>query len=177
MHLTDDQLNEYLDDESADRAQIELHLSSCGECAARLDALRNLFAEIESIPDLTLSRDLATPFKRQSSPLYQLPRWLTLTTALQGAIALIIIAFTAPLVLQLISPYTSALQTPSFADVFLLLQSQWMVWLNTFSQVQIPTLPEIPVFDLSSLVIVILVIGISTLWLVGNGLLLRNQIK
>lgn len=177
MHLTDDQLNEYLDTEIADRAQIELHLASCRECEARLAALRNLFAEIESLPDLTLSRNLATHFKRQSSPSYLLPRWLTLTTTLQAAVALIIIVFTAPLVLQLVSPYTSTLQTPSFADVFLLLQSQWTVWLNTISQVQIPTLPEIPVVELSSLMIVVVIIGISALWLIGNGLLLRNQVK
>ena len=36
MHLTDDQLNEYLDEATAERVQIEAHLSSCDECAARL---------------------------------------------------------------------------------------------------------------------------------------------
>ncbi len=53
MHLTDEQLNEYLDNESTDeRAQIESHLSSCDECAARLSTLQNLFAELESLPEL-----------------------------------------------------------------------------------------------------------------------------
>ena len=59
MHLTDDQLNEYLDNEAADRVQIEAHLSSCDECAVRLSTLQNLFAEMESLPELTLTRDLA----------------------------------------------------------------------------------------------------------------------
>ena len=55
MHLTDDQLNEYLDNETAERAQIELHLDSCDECAARLSTLQDLFAELESLPELALT--------------------------------------------------------------------------------------------------------------------------
>ena len=39
MHLTDEQLNEYLDNEIVDRAQTELHLFACDDCAARLTAL------------------------------------------------------------------------------------------------------------------------------------------
>jgi len=59
MHLTDEQLNEYLDNEIVDRADIESHLASCGECAARLTALQTLFAELDSLPELELTRDLA----------------------------------------------------------------------------------------------------------------------
>lgn len=177
MHLTDDQLNEYLDNEIADHAQIELHLSSCHECQARLAALRNLFTEIESLPDLTLSRDLATHFKRQSSPSYQLPRWLTLTATFQAALAVIALVIASPLVMQLITPYVSSVQIPSFADVLVQLQSQRIAWLDLFSGLQIPSVPEIPVVELSSMVVVLTLIGVSTLWIVGNGLLLRNSNK
>jgi len=177
MHLTDDQLNEYLDNEIADRAQIELHLSSCSECAARLDALRNLFAEIESLPDLTLSRDFAAAFTRQSNLSYQLPRWLRLTATLQAAIAVITIIFGAPFTMKFISPYLYDMQAPSFAEIFLALRSQWIAWLDRLSQLHIPSIPEIPIIELSSLVIVLTLTGVSVLWIVGNGLLLRNQNK
>ena len=43
MHLTEEELNEYLDNEIQDRARVELHLSACQECAARLSTLQALF--------------------------------------------------------------------------------------------------------------------------------------
>ena len=68
-HISDVQLNEYLDNEIPDRAQIELHLKSCEDCTARLTALLRLFDEVESLPELALSRDLAAHFTR-ALPLY-----------------------------------------------------------------------------------------------------------
>jgi len=173
MHLTDVQLNEYLDNETPERAQIESHLSSCDECAARLTALRALFAEIESLPELTLSRNIAARFALSPSLPAPLPRWLTLTATLQAALALIAIIIAAPFVMNLLP----AIETPSFTDVFVQIQSQWIALLDILSQIQMPTLPEIPVIELSSLVITLTIAGVSMLWLVGNGLLLRNQIK
>ena len=174
MHLTDKQLNEYLDKEIRDRTQIESHLAACDECAARLTALQILFNEIESLPELELTRSIAASFAPSPSlPGPQLPRWLTLTVALQAAIALIAIIIAAPMVMNLLP----AFQTPSVADVFFQLQSQWIAWLNVLSSFQFPIRPRIPVFELSSLVIVLTLAIVSILWLVGNGLLLRNQMK
>jgi hypothetical protein len=48
---------------------------------------------------------------------------------------------------------------------------------DTLANIQLLTLPEMPVLGLSSIVIMSLLAGVSMLWLVGNGLLLRNQIK
>jgi hypothetical protein len=173
-HLTDEQLNEYLDNETTGRAQIEAHLSSCNECAVRLTALRNLFNEIESLPELELTQSIAARFApRPGLPVPQLPRWLTLTATMQAAFALITIIFAAPMVMNLLP----AIQTPSLTDVFIQVQSQWIEWLDMLSQLQMPALPEIPVIELSSLVVVFTLAAVSVLWLVGNGLLLRNQIK
>jgi len=172
-HLTDVQLNEYLDNETAERAQIELHISSCDECAARLTTLQDLFSEIESLPELALSRNFAAPFTRTSSLPAQLPRWLTLTATLQAALALVAIMVAAPFIANLLP----SIEAPSFTDFFVQIQSQWTAWLDILSQLQMPTLPEIPVVELSSLVITLTLAGVSMLWLVGNGLLLRNQIK
>ena len=174
IHLTDEQLNEYLDNETTERAQIEAHLSSCNECAVRLTALRNLFTEIESIAELKLTQSIAARFASSPGlPVPQLPRWLTLTATLQAALALIALILAAPMVISLLP----AIQTPSLTDVFIQVQSQWIAWLEMLSQFQMPVMPEIPVIELSSLVIAPIVAGVSTLWLVGNGLLLRNQIR
>lgn len=174
MHLTDKQLNEYLDKEIQDRIQIESHLASCDECAARLTALQILFNEIESLPELELTRSIAASFAPSPSlPGLQLPRWLTLTVALQAAIALIAIIIAAPLIMDLLP----AIQTPSPTDLFVQVRSQWMAWLGMLSQFKLPALPQIPVIELSSLVITLTLAGVSLLWLVGNRLLLRNQMK
>jgi anti-sigma factor RsiW len=177
MHLTDEQLNEYLDHEAEDRLQIDLHLSTCEECSRRLAALQNLFSEIESLPDLELSRDLAARFVTGSNPAAQLPRSLTLTVTLQATLAMIAIVIAAPFVMQFLSPYVSGIPAPSFAELFLQPQSQWMAWLDMLSTFQFPAIPEVPVIELSSLFMMLTVIGVSLLWLIGNGLLLRNQIK
>jgi len=174
MHLTDEQLNEYLDHESAERAQIESHLAECGDCAARLTALQALFDEIESLPELALSRNLAAPFTRQSNlPVPQLPRWLTLTATLQAALALIALIVAAPFVASLVPEF----QMPSFTDVFIQVQSQWTAWLDTLANYQLPYPPRLPPLEISSLMLTLTLAGASLLWLVGNGVLLRKQIK
>lgn len=172
MHLTDDQLNEYLDHESAERAQIDLHLDSCDECAARLSTLQDLFAELESLPELALTRDLATPFAPRPSLPAQLPAWLPLTVILQAAVALVALIIAAPFAIQLLP----VVELPSLSDAFLQLQSQWTTWLNMLSQFQMPTFPTIS-FELSNLYLMSALAVVFVFWLVGNGLLLRNQIK
>ena len=180
MHLTDEQLNEYLDNALSDRVLVDLHLSTCDECAARLATLRALFEEIESLPELVLSRDIAVPIMRRvggSVAVPAVPRSLRLTVTLQAALAVIAIIFAAPFVMQFVSAYLSRIQTPSFLDMLLHLQTQWRTWLDVLSQFQLPTMPQIPVVELSSLFIILTVAGVSVLWLVGNRLLLRNQMK
>ena len=171
-HITDETLNEYLDNELTDRAEVESHLSQCADCAARLSALQTLFDEIESLPELTLSRSLAALFARRDVG-FALPRWLKLTATLQAALALIIVILAAPLITELLP----AVQTPSLTDALLQLQSQWTTWLDMFSTLQIPPLPQLPALEISSLVLTLTLAGVSVLWLVGNGLLLRNKIK
>jgi hypothetical protein len=172
MHLTDDQLNEYLDHESAERAQIELHLDSCGECAARLSTLQDLFAELESLPELALTKSLAAPFAPRPNLPAQLPHWLPLTVTLQAVVALVALIIAAPFVGQLLP----ALETPSLSNVFIQLQIQWTTWLDMLSQFQLPTFPTFSL-ELSSLYLMSALAVVSMLWLVGNGLLLRNHIK
>jgi len=172
-HISDVQLNEYLDNESTERTQIETHLSVCDECAARLTALKTLFAEIESLPELELTHSFAARFTPTPDLPPQFPTWLTLTATLQAAVALITVMIAAPFISRLLP----VIQMPSLIDLFLQLQSQWTAWLDTLSTFHFPTLPQIPTLEISSLVLALTLAGVSMLWLVGNGLLLRNQMK
>jgi hypothetical protein len=178
-HVTDEQLNEYLDNESGERAQIETHLSTCDECAARFTALKTLFTEIESLPELELTHNLAARFMTPPSLPANLWRWLTLTATLQAAVAITMVVIAAPFISNLLPP----LQTPSFTDVLIQIQTQWTAWLDLLSTLrldsgqvfQMPPLLQIPALEISSLVIALTLVSVSMLWLVGNGLLLRKQ--
>ena len=173
MHMTEEELNEYLDNEILDRKRVDLHLSTCDECVARLTTLQALFTEIESLPELELTQSIAARFAPSPGLPAQLPRWLTLTATLQAALALIAVIVAAPMVMNLLP----AIQTPSLTDIFVQVQSQWTAWLDALSTFQLQSIPEIPVFEFSSLILTLILVGVSLLWLVGNGLLLRNQIK
>jgi anti-sigma factor RsiW len=177
MHLTDEQLNEYLDDEIEDRAHVEKHVASCKDCATRLTALQALFDELESLPDLALSTDLAVAITRRLSREDSLPRSLRLILILQAVAAVVAILVAAPFLVQWISPYLSLVQVPSLADIFLDFQWGWRMWLDTFSLLQPPALPDFPAIELSSLFMIVIVISVSLLWLVGNRFLLRKQTK
>lgn len=171
MHLTDEHLNEYLDGEIAERARVESHLAECADCAARLTALRTLFAEIESLPELELTRPLAARFALTPRLPPQLPRWLTLTAFLQTALAVIAIVLIAPFATNLLP----AIRMPSITETVIQLQSQWIALLETFTAYQLPTLPQLPAIEVSSLMLALTLASVSILWLVGNGLLLRKQ--
>jgi anti-sigma factor RsiW len=176
-HLSDDLLNEYLDNALSDRTPVDDHLAHCTECATRLTALQALFTRIESLPEVRLSRDLAAPVMRRVTGPFVFPRWLTLTAALQAVLALIAVRVAAPFVIEFASSSMPALQTPSLTGTFIQLQSQWVRWLDVLSQIGMPAIPEIPVVEVSSLYFLLTVAGVSMFWLVGNGLLLRNQIR
>ena len=173
MHLTDDQLNEYLDEATTERAVIESHLDSCDECAARLSTLQNLFTELDSIPELALTKSLAAPFTLRPSLPAQLPKFLTLTAFLQAAVALAALIVAIPFVSALLPQ----IETPSFTKLFFQIQSQWTVWLDQLSTLNLPTFQPInlPTLEISSLLFTLA--GVSVLWILVNGLLLRNQMK
>ncbi len=171
MHLTDEQLNEYLDNETANRAEIETHLDSCDECAARLSTLQALFADLDSLPEVTLSRDIAARFRPRPSLVPQLPRWLTLTASLQAAGALVALIIAIPF----FSVMLPKVETPSFTTWFFEIQSLWTSWLDSLSTINLPTFQpaNIPTLEMSTLFIALAIVFVF--WIFGNGLLLRNR--
>ena len=180
MHLTDAQINEYLDHETNERAQIDSHLTVCADCAARLAAFQTLFAELDSLPELELTHSLRAASvwdaARVPSPLdlpAPLPRFITLAAALQAAIALIALVLAAPFVTNMLP----VVEAPSFTDFALQAQTLVASLSDVVMQIQIPALPHIPAPEIPSLVLSLTLAGASLIWLVGNGLLLRKQIK
>jgi hypothetical protein len=176
MHLSDEQLNEYLDHATDERAQIEGHLSTCEDCSARLAALQALFSEIESLPELALSPGFSVRLEPAPGVPAGLPHSLRLTLTLQVALATIAIVAAAPFVMQFLAPYAVSFSAPSLVDIFMQLQSQWTAWLDRLSHISLPAIPELPGIDISNLFVLLTIVGVSLLWLIGNGLLLRNQI-
>lgn len=180
-HVTDMQLNEYLDNESAPagRAEIELHLSSCDECAARLTVLKSLFAEIESLPDLELTPNIAARFiPTRSLPAPQLSPWLTLTATLQAALALIALIAATPVVSRYLTPYLQTYPIPSLNDLAFKLQMNILMWIQTIQSIQFPTAPT-GIFTLpkefSPGIVSASVIGLFLIWIIGNWWLLRKR--
>ena len=173
MHLTDEQLNEYLDNASTERILLEAHLDSCEECAARLSTLQALFTALDSLPEVALSTDLAARFTARPSLVPRLPRWLIPTATLQAALALLALSVSA----RILANRVPAIETPPLAETLLQLQARGLTVLRAITDYQIPALPQVPSFEISSLVLAITLAGASLLWLVGNGLLLRKPLK
>ena len=171
MHLTDEQLNEYLDNASTERSFIETHLDSCDECAARLSTLQTLFADLDSLPEVTISHDIAARFRPRPSLPAQLPRWLTLTASLQAAAALVALIVAIPF----FSIMLPKVEMPSFTTWLFEIQSIWTSWLDQLSNFNLPTFQpsNLPTLELSTLFIALAIVSIF--WIFGNGLLLRNN--
>ena len=161
-HLTEELLNEYLDNALAPaaRTDAEVHLATCVACRDELESLRSLFAEIESLPNVPLERDLTSAVMAQIGIKVAVPRPLGWALIVQGLAALVMLASLWPL-LDL-----SALQLPLAS----------LTW---------PTLPPLPDFssifalpsfslqlDPPALLLALTLISACLLWLVGNGLLL-----
>jgi anti-sigma factor RsiW len=179
-HLTDEILNEYLDDalSPAARAEAESHLRTCAECGRQLDELTALFSALSALPDLELARDLSADVVQTLTPQpLQLPRFLKWTAALQAAAALVALVASLPLLQTLVVFEIPAVSLPTMPDLLARLD-QMVLGIQEFSaqfQFQAPRLT----LEFSSLFITMAVFSVTLLWLVGNGLLLRpsNQIR
>jgi anti-sigma factor RsiW len=59
-HLTEEQLNLYLDDElsTVERAAVEAHLAGCDACRTELASLRALFTALDALQPAALAADL-----------------------------------------------------------------------------------------------------------------------
>jgi hypothetical protein len=163
-HLTEAQLNEYLDGELGTRAQqaAEAHLAGCTACRKALADLATVATALACLPEEALERDLAAPV------LDRLPRprpgigWKLLLSAQAG--------FALGLVLLVGANLRSLLEIP-FLGAFLTL-SLPVIELPAF---QVPTL-AFPAFETqpSTAQLAFLAAAALLLWGVGNAILLKN---
>jgi anti-sigma factor RsiW len=188
-HLDDILLNEYLDaalDRSA-RTDVEAHVAHCPECSARLMELRTLFADLESLPDLTLERDLTPAVlavaRRKARPQPLASPALGLVFALQAVVSVLLLG----VALLLFAPSFQSFTTFQFgeqvslvlANLLATLSASWSALLTAAQNLvnasatlvqPIQTLPFI-----SEAGLMICLSAVFLLWLLGNGLLLRPR--
>jgi anti-sigma factor RsiW len=62
-HVPDDAFHLYLDGELAEhrRMTVEKHLEQCGACLQRFEVWRDLYSQLERLPETPLERDLTGP--------------------------------------------------------------------------------------------------------------------
>jgi anti-sigma factor RsiW len=180
-HLTDETLNEYLDDAlpPAARAEVDAHLRDCADCELRLDELADVFFALDSLPDLELARDLSGDVVRAvtAQSVTSLPRFLKWTAILQAAAALVAVIASLPLLQTMFAFDIPAVSLPTALDLLARFDQMALDIREFFARFQFQA-PRLTL-EFSSLYIAAAVFSVTLLWLVGNGLLLRppHQIR
>ena len=190
-HPEEGRLNEYLDGAltAAERGQLEAHLQICPACTTRLGELQRLFAELESLPEEPLGRDLSAGVLaslRPAQPRIAPAFWLGLAAEALAGAALLVFAVQAgalrgvlelTLFAQAGALWNTTLQafTNGLAATWASLSQQSLAWLEGLKAglagaAWQPTLASLP------LPVVLAVLAAAALaCLVGNLVLLRPK--
>ena len=166
-HLSENLLNEFLDDEltAKARAEVETHLTGCSECQASLEELRGLFAELKQLPDETPSSNLsALALTRLSGS--RLSKGTRLGLILQAGMSLGLLV----VIFKYIWGYIAVLVD----DLY--------IWekLSQPISIQLPaialSMPEFPAWKvpIPLPVLILMLIIVVAFWWLGNIRLLRN---
>ena len=120
-HLNENTFHEYLDEvlDVGTQAKVEAHLAACTACREEVAGLRALFFDLETLPEVSLTRDLSPVVLDSLDPYpisWQTGRWLVL---LQVAVALLVLVFSWPLVVR----QTTGLQLDSWRVI----SQSWLV--------------------------------------------------
>ncbi|KAF0107428.1 MAG: hypothetical protein FD146_1906 [Anaerolineaceae bacterium] len=161
-HLTEPQLNEYLDDEldAPGRAAVNSHLATCADCRGALAELQAVASTLAALPEEPLTRDLtASVLAKLPQPRVRLG-WKLALAAQAGigiGLSILVIANCLPLVnlpglAAALSVSLPAIELPSFY-------------------------PSSFIFHPSSFSIIFLAASALLLWGVGNAVLLRGRIR
>jgi hypothetical protein len=184
-HLTEEQLNEYLDellDESACQA-VETHLAKCADCRGQMDGLELVFANLGELPDEQLQHDLTPAVLEKLPQKLQVHVWTRTLAAQVGVVAGTLVWLGMQLIPLIQFPQLEFPKQPTFdALSFLarLLIIQFTVPPLHFPDFNyhlapidfwVPTLS----FQLSIAHLAVLVFSAFVLWVVGNLILLRRR--
>ncbi len=174
-HPTEETLNEYIDHAlpPAIQAELQEHLTTCMECAAHLSVLENLFVNLTALPEEPLRRDLAAPVIQALSTPVSLPPLLQRATLLQIILVITTIIAASPTLMQDLPPFD--IEIPALSSQADTLQALWIELLNTQFTLQVPELPAFSIVETTTLALTLVLASALLLWLVGNGLLLKEQ--
>ena len=192
-HLSEIQLNEYLDQmlDEQSRQNVETHLAKCEACRAALDELQNLFATLDKLPDIPLTRDLTPgvlarlPQKSGIPSLWRQPAFLMQTLL---TIILMISSFSIiETLLERIPDFENALVLPhitfpTWAEIsaefstLLAWSFEFTLPTLTFEMPTMPSLPALPISPDSGIMLGLVAVA-TIMWVVGNVSLLRSKPK
>jgi len=178
-HLTDFQLNEYLDNtlDTSTRREVDAHLQTCEDCSAHLVELKDVFTILKTLPEVKLRRDLSSAILARL-PQKQTRLWTSSLAAQLGAALGVFIWFSMQ-VANFIIPIISAFRFPQFTMPSFQFTVPDFQFSNLYSLFSIPKfqLPpfDFPTFQLSTFNLAFIAISIFLLWLVGNLSLLHDR--
>jgi hypothetical protein len=188
-HLDDLTLFSYLDAalDGREMSGARTHLAKCAFCQARLSAVQTMLAEVDALPDLPLERDLSKAVvatiqaKQHPVAAPKLGRVAGWALAVQALLGLVGVGVAVPLGLELVQ----AGSLPGVNWQALINQGQSLIIANfSFNwgqmlagvQAMVPNNQAlIPLPTLSLVVVLPLLLAVTGLWVVGNGVLLRNS--
>ena len=179
-HLTDEQLNEYLDGQLSPAGMTEAtrHLATCDACQAHLAALQTLFTTLSALPDLPLASDLS------GAVLANLPRrapaWLRPVLLGQLLLALLLLLWLWPYTQSQLATWTAASQQAWHALManipaggpWAQLAAGWQTGQTTLANLWTQTRPGLVLPAGQWLLLTGLALVV---WLLGNGLLLAQH--
>ncbi len=171
-HLSEAQLNEYLDNAlpNAQRAAVDQHLNACANCRAKLEALQVIFASLAALPEEALRRDLSSRVMEAIQPKLAPARalhWGLVAQAISAVIALIWGWLT-------LDP---AIHWPVVAPLTVLASQVSLSWSRLLGfDLLLPRVPlPAPHLSLPLSAVWLLLISAGLLWLAGNFILLRPR--
>jgi hypothetical protein len=192
-HLTETQLNEYLDQMLDENLQqkVQAHLDTCEQCQAELAELEILFATLNELPEVPLTRDLTPGVLAHLPKPFKIPNlWRQPAFLMQSLLTAILVGTSIPMIqnlLERIPRFESTLTLSDFAlptwteiiAEFTLL----LTWRHEFEfsmpelVFEFPELPTLPAsqFTLEPGIMFGLVAVATIMWGLGNFSLLRNK--
>lgn len=174
-HITNTQLNEYLDNTLAaeQRPAVEAHLATCADCRAALAELAGLFAELATLPDVAFAGDVAPVVVSTLEAEAAATDWSSWVLAIQAAIGLGLLAWLWPSLQQLLQMASGLAETaviPLQPQPRLLWQTILTQLTTASEQIQLGWQFDLPIEQW-----LILLISALVAWLVGNRLLFLEQ--
>jgi predicted anti-sigma-YlaC factor YlaD len=173
-HLSEETLNEYLDNALAPSAHAaaDAHLAACAACMAELKTLRSLFAAIESLPEAALERDISAAVVARLGQRAGVPRVIRWALAGQALAVAVILLLAWPLFDLSAMDLPILLDLPSLTQLLSVWAAQQDAWVRAIGQINVLPSFSLPIDPSSATLLVLMLVSACLLWLVGNGLLL-----